>query len=96
MLHSTACPLKKIIRLIRLENGIVFGIAGLMAFIMTLPVVKLTERVFVLSNMNMEMHVNYGLLFLFIVVLWGITMLTTISPIKSLKKMNTATEMKYE
>ena len=96
MLHSTACAMKSIVRLILIENGIVFGIAGLIAFILTLPVSQLTSRVFVLANMSMDMQVNFGVLFLYILCMWGITMLTAITPIRNLKKMNTATEMKYE
>ena len=96
MLHSTACAMKSIVRLILIENGIVFGIAGLIAFILTLPVSQLTSRVFVLANMSMDMQVNFGVLFLYILGMWGITMLTAITPIRNLKKMNTATEMKYE
>ena len=96
MLHSCACPLGKIIRMIWIENGLVFGVAGIAAFIMSIPMAMLLSRAFVQADLGVAVSVNYLLLLAYMIVLWGITMLTALTPIKNLKKMNTAAELKYE
>ena len=96
MLHSCACPLKKIIRMIWIENGLVFGVSGIIAFIMCIPLTMLASKAFSLADLGITVKVNPILLLLYIIILWIITMLTALTPIKSLKKMNTAAEMKYE
>ena len=96
MLHSCACPLGKIIRMIWIENGLVFGVAGIVAYIMSFPMAILLSKAFVQADLGVAIKTNYLMLLGYMVVLWGITMLTALTPIKNLKKMNTSAELKYE
>ena len=96
MLHSCACDQASIIRMIWIENGMLFGISVLFAGILSIPLVKILSRIFEISELGIYATPHYGLILICLVVLWGITMLTARSPIKGLKKMNTAAELKYE
>ena len=96
MLHSCALPLSGIIRMILLENAFVFGLAGVVAFIMSFPLVGLASRAFLLADLGLTINIKFAVLLAYIIVLWLITMTTVLSQIKNLKKMNTATELKYE
>ncbi|MBO4845884.1 MAG: ABC transporter permease [Lachnospiraceae bacterium] len=96
MLHSCASPLKQIISLIWIENAFVFAISGILAFIMCFPITMLASKAFELADTGVSLNVRFSTLILYIMVLWLITMMTAITPVKSLKKMNTATELKYE
>ena len=96
MLHSCACPLGKIIRMIWIENGLVFGVAGIVAFIVCIPLSMLASKAFVLAELGIGLTVKPVSLLIYIIILWVITMMTALTPIRGLKKMNTAAEMKYE
>ena len=96
MLHSCACDQASIIRMIWIENALLFGVSVFVAGILSIPVIMIINHVFVIIEIGIYTTPQYGLIILSLIVLWGITMLTALSPIKSLKKMNTATEMKYE
>jgi ABC-type transport system, involved in lipoprotein release, permease component len=96
MLHSCACPMGKIIRMIWIENGLVFGVAGIVAFIMSIPLSMLASKAFVLADLGIGLTVKPGSLLIYIIILWVITLMTSLTPIRGLKKMNTAAEMKYE
>ncbi len=96
MLHSCACDRASIIKMIWIENAMLFGLSVVCAGILSVPVIMIINHVFVIAEMGIYATPPYGLIFLSLIVLWFITMLTALSPIKSLKKMNTATEMKYE
>ena len=96
MLHSCACSQSKIIRLILAENAMLFGISCIVAGIICVPVSILISRILRYTNLGIYIDVRYNLLILCIIALWLITMLTSLSPINHLKKMNTAMELKYE
>ena len=96
MLHSCACPRSKIIRLILIENALLFGISCIAAGLVCIPVSIFISKVFLILDLGLNATVRYNMLMICIFVLWLITMLTAMSPIKSLKKMNTAMELKYE
>ena len=96
MLHSCACDQASIIRMIWIENAMLFGVSVLAAGILSIPVIMIINHIFVIIEIGIYSTPPYGLIFISLIVLWFITMLTALSPIKSLKKMNTATEMKYE
>ena len=96
MLHSCASPLKQIISLIWIENAFVFAVSGIIAFIMCFPLTMLASKAFDLADTGVSLNVSFSTLVLYIIVMWLITMMTAVTPIKSLKKMNTATELKYE
>ncbi len=96
MLHSTACSRKKIVRMIWIENALLFGIAVICAAVISVPVVLLIARVFRLTNLGLFVEVRFDALIGCAFLLWLVTMLTARTPIRGLKKMNTAVEMKYE
>ena len=96
MLHSCACDQASIIRMIWIENALLFGLSVLAAGILSIPVIMIISRVFVIAEMGIYATPPYGLIVISLIILWIITMLTALSPVKSLKKMNTAMEMKYE
>ena len=96
MLHSCACSQSKIIQMILTENALLFGTSCIMAGIICIPVSILISKILRQTNLGIFIDVRYGMLTLCIVILWMITMLTSLSPINSLKKMNTAMELKYE
>ncbi len=96
MLHSCACPKRDIIRMILTENGLLFGISVIVSACLCVPVTLLVERIFVLSDTGIIIVPRYEIMFISLLSLWGVTMITAMSPVKSIKKMNTAMEMKYE
>ena len=73
-----------------------FGVSALTALIVSVPVTMLIVRVFLLADVGINITLRYDTMFICLVLLWAVTMLTALSPVKSLKKMNTAIEMRYE
>ena len=57
---------------------------------------RMMARIFLLADIGLNLTLRYDTMLLCLVLLWVVTMLTALSPIRSLKKMNTAIEMKYE
>ena len=96
MLHSCACSRFKIVRMILTENAMLFGISVLISAIMTVPVSLMIAKIFRMSGVGINITVRYDTLIICIAVLWIAIMLTALSPIRQLKKMNTAMELKYE
>ena len=96
MLHSCACSRSKIVRMILTENAILFGLSVLLSAILTVPVSLQIAKIFRMSGVGINISVRYDTLIICIVVLWLAIMLTALSPIRELKKMNTAMELKYE
>ena len=96
MLHSCACCKRDIIKMIWMENAMLFGVSALTALIVSVPVTMLIARVFLLADVGINITLRYDTMFICLVLLWAVTMLTALSPVKSLKKMNTAIEMRYE
>lgn len=96
MLHSCACCKRDIIKMIWIENAMLFGVATLIAAIVSIPVTMLIARVFLLADVGINIILRYDTMIICLVLLWLVTMLTALTPIRSLKKMNTAMEMKYE
>lgn len=96
LLHSTAMTRKQIARLIFLENGFVFAIAVLLAVLCSIPVTILIQKVFNTAGMGITLTIRVKPLLGFLAVIWCIIMLTARTPIRRLKRMNTANEIKYE
>ena len=96
MLHSCACDQASIIQMIWIENALLFGVSVIVAGILSIPVILIINHIFVIIELGIYATPAFGLIFISLIILWGITMLTALSPIKNLKRMNTATEMKYE
>ena len=96
MLHACACGKRDIIKMIWIENIMLFGVSTVIAMIVLLPVTRMMARIFLLADIGLNLTLRYDTMLLCLVLLWVVTMLTALSPIRSLKKMNTAIEMKYE
>ena len=96
MLHSSACSQKMLIKLILLENAFLFGISCVCAGIICVPVSYIISKIMDSIDMGLTVDIKIGTLIICIFILWLITMFTSTTPIKSLKKMNTAMELKYE
>ena len=96
MLHSCACSQKMIIRLILLENAFLFGISCICSGIICVPVSYIISKIMDSIDMGLTVDIKIVTLIICIFILWLITMFTSTTPIKSLKKMNTAMELKYE
>ena len=96
MLHACACSRKDIIKTIWIENALLFGISTILSGVLCVPVSYMISKIFMLADLGISVVIRYGVLFGCLVVLWIITMMTCLSPIRSLKNMNTAMEIKYE
>lgn len=96
VLHSVAASRKKLSRLIVLETLISSVTAGALALIMGVLLTSLIETALSSLDMGVEIIFNVPLIAAFIAVLTAAMLLAAIKPISSLKKMNTAAELKYE
>ena len=96
VLHSVAASRKKLSRLIVLETLISSVTAGALALLMGVLLTSLIETALASLDMGVEIIFNVPLIAVFIAVLTAAMLLAAIKPISSLKKMNTAAELKYE
>ena len=96
VLHSVAASRKKLSKLIVLETLISSVTAGALALLMGVLLTSLIETALASLDMGVEIIFNVPLIAVFIAVLTAAMLLAAIKPISSLKKMNTAAELKYE
>lgn len=98
VLYSTAMPRKKLNRLLLLENALTVGISSLTAMILGPVLINLLARIIaMLTDGDLELtHFNYLSAIVFITVFFIIMGFTVIKPIRFLKKMNIAEQLKYE
>ena len=96
VLHSVAASRKKLARLIVLETLISSVTAGVLAMLMGVLLTSLIETALASLDIGVEIIFNVPLIAVFIAVLIAAMLLAAIKPISSLKKMNTAAELKYE
>ncbi len=96
VLHSVAASKKKLSKLILLETLISSITAGVLALLMGSLLTSLIETALSSLDMGLEIIFNVPLIIVFIAVLTAAMLLAAIKPISSLKKMNTAAELKYE
>lgn len=96
VLHSVAASRKKLSKLIILETLISSATAGLFALLMGVLLTSLLEAALASLDMGVEILFNVPLIISFIAVLTAAMLLAAIKPISSLRKMNTAAELKYE
>ncbi len=96
VLHSIAAGKKKLSKLILLETLFSSLTAGLFASLVGLLLTAMIGTT--LDNSGMIIVLKYDLLIViaFIAVLIAVLMLAAVKPILSLRKMNTAAELKYE
>ena len=96
MLHSVAASRKKLSKLIVLETLISSITAGALALLTGVLLTSLLETALASLDIGVEIIFNVPLILVFIVILQAAMLLAAIKPISSLRKMNTAAELKYE
>lgn len=96
VMYSTSMNRPQIKRLIFLENMISTGIAVFVAVCTSRFLMSLVERILDTIDMAIEVQTNFGTYIVAGIVLWIVLMFTCLSPMRSLRKMNIASELKYE
>lgn len=96
VLYSTSMNRKNLCQLIFLENLLSSLTAVMTAVFSGFFVTKLVERILDVIELSVEVTVGIGTFAAAGLVFWIILMFTCISPLRSLRKMNTANELKYE
>ena len=96
VLHSVAACKKKLSKLILLETLISSLTAGVIAFLTGLLLTSLLETTLNGLDMGIETIFDMPLILIFITALTASLLLASVKPIFSLRKMNTAAELKYE
>ena len=96
VLHSVAASRKKLSKLIVLETLISSITAGALALLTGVLLTSLLETALASLDIGVEIIFNVPLILVFIVILQATMLLAAIKPISSLRKMNTAAELKYE
>ena len=96
VLHSVAASKKKLSKLIVLETLISSATAGVLALLMGVLLTSLIETALAGLDIGVEIIFDLPLIIAFILALTAALLLSSIKPISSLKKMNTAAELKYE
>ena len=96
VLHSIAASKKKLSKLIILETLISSVTAGILALLTGVLLTSLVETALAGLDIGVEIVFDLPLIIVFIVGLTASLLLASIKPISSLKKMNTAAELKYE
>lgn len=96
VMYSTAMNKRQLKRLIFLENMISSGIAVVVSVASSVYLIKIIEIILYNIDMTVTVDESFGLYIGAGFVFWLILMLTCLSPVKALRKMNTATELKYE
>ena len=96
VLHSVAASRKKLSRLILLETLISSVTAGGLALLTGVLLTSLIETALASLDIGVEIIFNVPLIAVFIAVLTAAMLLAALKPISSLRKMNTAAELKYE
>ena len=96
VLHSVAAGKKKLSKLIILETLFSSLTAGLTGLALGCLLTGLIETA--LDNMGMVIVVKFdpALMLMFVLAMTALLMLSAVKPIVSLRKMNTAAELKYE
>lgn len=96
VMYSTAMNRKQIKRLIFLENMISTGVAVFVAIIASSALLNVVARILDTIDMYIPIQANFGLYIVAGFVFWIVLMFTCLSPMKALRKMNIAAELKYE
>ncbi len=96
VMYSTSMNRKQIKRLIFLENMISTGTAVVVAICTSRFLMNLIERILDTIDMAIEIQVSFSAYITAGIVFWIVLMFTCLSPMRSLHKMNIASELKYE
>jgi len=101
LLHSVAMPRKKLCRLLFLESLFSMGISAFFAIIAAPFLFNVLGHLFALfSDGDISIlekgSVDTSMMFAYLLIMLSIYLLTTLSPVKQLRKMNMSEELKYE
>ena len=96
VLHSVAASKRKLSKLILLETLFSSLMAGIFAVPLGLLLTKMIGSTLDNSGVNVVMQYNIVLILAFILVIVVVLMIAALKPIVSLRRMNTAAELKYE
>lgn len=96
LLHSTAMSRGKLVKMLLIENLVSFGISILTAAVISVPITLLISKAFMQTELNIVITLRFGELAVFAAVILTVVMLSTLTPIRQLFLMNTASEIKYE
>ncbi|MBP5361441.1 MAG: ABC transporter permease [Ruminococcus sp.] len=96
LLHSTAMSRRQLIRSLLIENAVSFGISIVIAAVVSMPVTAAVSNIFTQTDIGLIIVPQYGPLAAFACVILLVVMLTVLSPVRKLMRMNTANEIKYE
>ncbi len=96
VMYSTSMNKRQIKRLIFTENMISSGIAVVISVASSVFLIKIIERILDCIEMTVEVNESFGIYIGAGAVFWLILMLTCLSPVRALRKMNAAAELKYE
>lgn len=96
VMYSTSMKKGQLMKLIFLENFISTGCAVITAVLSSIVITKITERILDVIDFSVKVTAGIGTYAAAGCVFWIILMFTCISPMRSLRKMNIANELKYE
>ena len=96
VLHSVAASKKKLSKLIMLETLFSSLTAGILAVLLGTVLTKLIDTT--LDNIGMVVAIRFDIVIIaaFMIAMIAVLLLAAVKPIVSLRKMNTAAELKYE
>lgn len=96
VMYSTSMNRKQIKRLIFLENMISTGVAVAVAILTSTVLLNIVSRILDTIDMSVPIQADFGLYIGAGIIFWIVLMFTCLSPMKALRKMNIAAELKYE
>lgn len=98
VLYSTSMPRAKLNRLLWLENAMSVGISCIVAMIVSPILISLLAKIaYMLTDGDLEMvGLDIPGVMIFIICFFFVMSLAVVKPIRFLKKMNVAEQLKYE
>lgn len=96
VLHSVAASKKKLCKLILLETLFSAVTAGCLALLTGLMLAAMIKNTMIAIGLGIDIVYDIPMTLIFIGVLTVLLLLAAVKPILSLRKMNTAAELKYE
>ena len=96
VLYSAGMSQKQLSRMIVTELAAMAAFSTIVALLSGVVLVKILSQLLAVLDLSIPVFFDAGGIFTFVIVLLAVLMLTAILPVYSLRKMNTATQLKYE
>ena len=96
VLHSVAAGKRKLSKLILLETFISSLIASVLAVFLGLFLTTMIDTTLENTGLNIIIKYNAAAIALFVIAFIAVLLVAAVKPILSLRRMNTAAELKYE